>query len=211
MALTIIILSVTAYLIGSVPTSLIIGRYYYKTDVRKYGSKNSGATNTLRVLGMKAGFSVLIIDMMKGIGATQLAWFLFNQEDSQFLHFQILFGAAAVIGHIFPLWASFKGGKGIATLFGVIFSLSPVAGLLCVLAFIVITSISHFVSLASIITMLLLPFFFYVILKERDILLLVFSFSTFLLTVITHRNNIRRIFSGKENSFSFRKRIPRDE
>jgi len=211
MALTIIILSLAAYLLGSFPTSLIIGRYFFKVDVRNYGSKNPGATNTLRVLGNKAGFAVLIIDMMKGIGATQLAWFLFTPEDSQFLHLEILFGAVAIVGHIFPIWAGFKGGKGVATLLGIVFSLSPVAGLLCILAFIVITSISHFVSLASIITMMLLPFFFYVILKERDLFLMVFSITTFLLTVVTHRNNIRRLLSGQENSFSFRKRIPRDE
>ena len=211
MVLLIIILSITAYFLGTIPSSLIIGKYFYKIDVRNFGSKNPGATNTLRVLGNKAGFTVLILDMLKGFVATQLAWFIFNPEDYQFLHLKIIFGAAAIIGHILPVWSKFKVGKGVATLLGIIFSISPLAGLFLIIAFIIITSISHFVSLASIITMFLLPFFFYVILKQRDLFLMVFSFSTFLLTVITHRNNIHRLLSGHENSFSFRKRGSRDE
>lgn len=144
---------------GSIPTSLIIGRYFYKVDVRNYGSKNPGATNTLRVLGNKAGFAVLIIDMLKGFAATQLARFLFEPQNDMFLHLQVIFGAAAIIGHIFPIWAKFRGGKGVATLMGIIFAFSPFAWMFCILAFVVITSISRFVSLASILTMLLLPFF----------------------------------------------------
>jgi acyl phosphate:glycerol-3-phosphate acyltransferase len=206
-----IFLTVIAYFLGTIPNSYIIGSFFYKIDVRKYGSKNPGATNTLRVLGNKAGFTVLLLDMLKGIAATQLAWFLYTPDDYQFLHFKIIFGAAAIIGHILPVWSKFKGGKGVATLLGIIFSISPISGLFFVIAFVIITFISHFVSLASIISMMLLPIFFYVILKQRDIFLIVFSFSTFLLTVITHRNNIRRIISGHENSFSFRKRGSRDE
>jgi acyl phosphate:glycerol-3-phosphate acyltransferase len=203
----IVLLSIVAYLLGSFPTSLIIGKYFYKIDVRNYGSKNSGATNTLRVLGTKAAIPVLLFDVLKGFGATQLAFFLFNPQDDQFLHLKILFGAAAVVGHIFPLWASFKGGKGVATLTGVIFSLSPLAGLLCMLAFVIITSISKFVSLASIITSFLLPFILFIILKQRDLFLMIFSFSTFLLTVVTHRNNIRRLIAGEESCISFRKKL----
>lgn len=211
MVLIIVILSVTAYLLGSIPTSLIIGKYFYNIDVRNYGSKNPGATNTLRILGAKAAIPVLLIDVLKGFGATQLAWFLINQQDYPFLHLKILFGASAVIGHIFPLWANFKGGKGVATLTGVIFSLSPIAGLLCMLAFLLITYISRFVSLASIVTSFLLPFIFYFILKERDLFLMIFAFSAFILTVITHRNNIRRLLSGQESSISFRKKITVDD
>jgi glycerol-3-phosphate acyltransferase PlsY len=211
MLLSIIILSVLAYLIGSIPASLIIGRYFYKTDVRDHGSKNSGATNTLRVLGVKAAIPVLLIDLLKGFGATMLVFFLFTPEDYQFLHFKILFGGTAVIGHIFPVWAGFRGGKGVATLTGVIISLSPFAALLCLGAFLVVTYLSRFVSLASIITSLLLPFFFYVILRERDLFLMIFAFSTFILTVVTHRNNIRRLLAGQENSISFRKRIQEHE
>jgi acyl phosphate:glycerol-3-phosphate acyltransferase len=206
-----IVLTVIAYLLGTIPSSLIIGTYFYKIDVRKYGSKNPGATNTLRVLGNKAGFTVLILDMLKGIVATELARFLCSPDDPQFLHYKIIFGAAAIIGHILPIWSKFKGGKGVATLLGIIFSISPLAGLFFIIAFIIITSISHFVSLASIISMFLLPFFFYLILKQRDIFLMVFSFSTFLLTVITHRNNIHRLISGHENSFTFRKKGSRNE
>jgi acyl phosphate:glycerol-3-phosphate acyltransferase len=210
MLLQIILLSLAAYLTGSIPTSLIIGRYYYKIDVRNFGSKNSGATNTLRVLGAKAAIPVLLIDVLKGFGATQLVWFLHNPQDDQFLHLKILFGAAAIIGHIFPIWAGFKGGKGVATLTGVIFSLSPIGGLIGMLAFILVTSISRFVSLASIVTSLLLPFIFYFILNERDLFIMIFSFSTFLLTVITHRNNIRRLLAGQESRISFQKKIPGD-
>ena len=199
----IILITFFAYLLGSFPTSLIIGKYYYKIDVRNFGSKNSGATNTLRVLGAKAAIPVLIIDVLKGFGATQLVWFL-NPSDPYFLHLKILFGAAAVTGHIFPIWANFKGGKGVATITGVIFSLSPIAGLICMLAFVLITTISRYVSLASITTSFLLPFIFYLVLKDPYIS--IFSFSTFLLTVVTHRKNIRRLLDGQENRISFRKK-----
>lgn len=206
-----ILLSIVAYLLGSIPTSLIIGRYFYKIDVRNYGSKNPGATNTLRVLGTKAAIPVLLIDVFKGVGATQLVWFLYNPQDIQFLHIKILFGALAVIGHLFPIWAGFKGGKGVATITGVVFSLSPLAGLFGLLAFIIVTSISRFVSLASIITAFLLPFIFFVIQKEKDLFIMIFSVSTFLLTVITHRKNIRRLLAGEETRISFRKKAAVDE
>src|SRR6187549_515408 len=116
-----------AYLIGSIPTSVWISRAFFNIDIRDYGSGNAGATNTYRVLGPKWGTIVMVVDMLKGTVAVSLAHLLaqYADSDTQLLNLQIALGLAAVLGHIFPIWADFRGGKGVATLFGMILSIQP--------------------------------------------------------------------------------------
>src|ERR1700758_1405708 len=145
---------VLAYLLGSIPTAVWIGRVFYDIDVREYGSGNAGATNTFRVLGKKAGIPVMLIDILKGFTATNLAYFIgisiTGGPHSNLINYQLALGIAAVMGHLFPVFAGFRGGKGIATLFGMVLAVNLSAALLCVAAFIVILLITRYVSLSSI-------------------------------------------------------------
>src|SRR5215211_115079 len=115
-----VLLIVSAYLIGSFPSAVVISKLFFGVDIREYGSGNAGATNTFRVLGPKWGTVVMIVDMLKGTAAVSLALLLPQYADNEtlFLNLQICLGLAAVLGHIFPIWAEFRGGKGVATLFG---------------------------------------------------------------------------------------------
>src|SRR5262245_17925954 len=122
-----LLLIVLAYLIGSIPTSVWVSQHFFAIDIRNYGSGNAGATNTYRVLGPKWGTMVMVVDMLKGMAAVKLALLLpaYNDNPSALQTLQIGLGLSAVIGHIFPIWAEFRGGKGIATLFGIILGISP--------------------------------------------------------------------------------------
>ena len=122
-----LILILTAYLIGSLPFAVWVGKLFYGIDVREFGSGNAGATNVFRVLGKKAGIPVLLLDVVKGIVAVALAHFSdFTSHTTPLINYQIAIGIAAVIGHIFPLFAGFRGGKGVATLLGVAMAIQPV-------------------------------------------------------------------------------------
>ena len=123
-----LLLTILAYLIGSIPTSVWVSQYFFDIDIRDYGSGNAGATNTYRVLGPKWGTTVMLVDMLKGVVAVKLALLLpqYADSDTRFLNLQIVLGLAAVIGHVFPIWADFRGGKGVATLFGLVLGVSPV-------------------------------------------------------------------------------------
>ncbi len=117
---------IVAYLLGSIPTAVWVGKHFYKIDVRDYGSGNAGATNTFRVLGKKAGIPVLLIDVLKGWLAVMLVYVFTEpgQNSDELFHLQLRLGAASLIGHIFPIWAGFRGGKGVATLLGIIIALN---------------------------------------------------------------------------------------
>lgn len=121
------LLIILAYCIGSIPTAVWVSKYYFGIDIREYGSGNAGATNTFRVLGSKWGTLVMVIDVLKGLAAVKLALLLpyYIENDLALTNFQIGLGMAAVLGHIFPIWAQFKGGKGVATLFGLVIGISP--------------------------------------------------------------------------------------
>jgi glycerol-3-phosphate acyltransferase PlsY len=122
-----LLLIIAAYLIGSIPTAVWVSRYYFGIDIRDYGSGNAGATNTYRVLGSRWGTFVMIIDMAKGVVATSLYILLpyYMTNDWDRTNLMIGLGLAAVAGHIFPVWAGFRGGKGVATLFGMILAIQP--------------------------------------------------------------------------------------
>ncbi|MBS1975633.1 MAG: glycerol-3-phosphate acyltransferase, partial [Bacteroidetes bacterium] len=129
-----VLLIVLAYLIGSVPTAVWISKYFFNIDIREYGSGNAGATNTFRVLGSKWGSVVMAVDILKGVVATSLyvliPYYLHDEFDRT--NFMVGLGLAGVLGHIFPIWADFRGGKGVATLFGMILAIQPVVAVCCV-------------------------------------------------------------------------------
>jgi glycerol-3-phosphate acyltransferase PlsY len=197
---------ILAYLIGSIPTAVWYGEAKYGIDIREHGSGNAGATNTFRVLGKKAGSIVMAIDVFKGYLASSipLLAFLFNIEFSEAkeVHLQLALGMTAVIGHIFPIYANFKGGKGVATLLGMILAINLWAALACVAVFLVVFFISKYVSLGSMLAglafplLLMIPVFYE---QSPSKFLRIFGFVLFLLLVYTHRKNIRRLIDGEEN------------
>lgn len=196
-----LLLIVLAYLIGSFPTAVRVSKYFFSIDIREYGSGNSGATNTYRVLGPKWGTIVMFIDMLKGFVAVQLALLLPNYIDNetQFINLQLGLGLAAVIGHIFPIWAEFRGGKGVATLFGMVLAISPWTALSCVGVFLLVLYLTRFVSLSSILASIAFPVFILVIFNEREHLYRIFAVAVALMVLLTHQKNIGRIFKGSEN------------
>src|SRR5437773_10979700 len=160
-----LLIIVLAYLIGSIPTSVWVSKYFFDFDIRDYGSGNAGATNTYRILGPTWGTFVMIVDMLKGIAAVKLALLLPGYLDSELrlTNLQIGLGLAAVIGHIFPIWAEFRGGKGIATLFGLVLGISPWTAISCVGVFMLVLYLTRFVSLSSILASAAFPVFILVI------------------------------------------------
>jgi acyl phosphate:glycerol-3-phosphate acyltransferase len=191
-----------AYLIGSIPSAVWIGKWFYRVDVREHGSGNSGATNTFRVLGKKAGIPVLLMDVCKGWASVMMAfWATEAPPHSQdFVNIQIVLGVAAVVGHIFPVFAAFRGGKGIATLFGVILAVHPYACLIAAGVFLIVFIATNYVSLGSISAGISFPFiiiFFF----GHDIVpsMVVFSCLVAILILITHQKNIERLLRREES------------
>ncbi|HTM65981.1 MAG TPA: glycerol-3-phosphate 1-O-acyltransferase PlsY, partial [Flavipsychrobacter sp.] len=149
--MTIAILIILAYLIGSIPTAVWVSKKIYGIDIREHGSGNAGATNTFRVLGSKAGSAVMLVDMLKGFLAVKLSLLsVFPWYSEQITNLQIFLGLAAVVGHIFPIWADFRGGKGIATLFGMILAIQPLVAVSLVGVFLAMLFLTRYVSLSSI-------------------------------------------------------------
>lgn len=194
-------LIILAYLIGSIPTSLIVSRTQFNIDIRDYGSGNAGATNTFRVLGSKWGTLVMILDMLKGLIAVKLALLLPHYIDNEFqrTNFQIGLGLAAVLGHIFPIWAEFRGGKGVATLFGLIIAISPWTALSCSGVFLLVLYLTRFVSLSSILASMAFPVFILIVFNVDNTAYRIFAIAVALLVIMTHQKNIGRLLSGSEN------------
>ncbi len=201
-------LFILAYLLGSIPSAVWIGKIFYKIDVRDHGSGNAGFTNALRVLGLKAGIPVLLIDIAKGFLAVHI-FTLFPQEyvnDFNRQLFPIIFGLFALTGHIFPVLAQFRGGKGVATGAGLLLGLFPLGAAFTLAVFLLILFSSRYVSLGSIIASLSFPIWVLIWYPGQNISLLVFSFLLTCVILFTHRNNIRRLINGKENKIYFRKK-----
>lgn len=196
-----LLLILLAYLIGSIPTSLIVSRSQFNIDIRDYGSGNAGATNTFRVLGSRWGTFVMIMDMLKGLIAVKLALLLpfYIVNEFERTNFQIGLGLAAVLGHIFPIWAEFRGGKGVATLFGLIIAISPWTALSCIGVFLLVLYLTRFVSLSSILASLAFPVFILVVFNVDNIAYRIFAIAVALLVIMTHQKNIGRLLSGSEN------------
>jgi glycerol-3-phosphate acyltransferase PlsY len=195
------ILVIFAYLIGSIPTSVWISKYVFNIDIRNYGSGNAGATNTFRVLGSKWGSLVMLVDVSKGILATSLYIIIpfYLSHELARTNFMIILGLTAVIGHIFPIWAEFKGGKGVATLLGMTIAIQPMVALLCLVVFAFTLLTTRFVSLSSMLAgvafMVLILFIF----DERETMYRLFAIIVALMVIITHQKNIGRLLKGTEN------------
>jgi len=194
-------LLILSYLIGSIPTSVWVSRKIHNIDIRDYGSGNAGATNTFRVLGSKWGSFVMFVDMLKGLIAVQLAYLLpiYGLDDFQRTNFQIGLGLVAVIGHIFPIWAEFRGGKGVATLLGLIIGISPLTALGCVGVFLIVLYLTRFVSLSSILASLAFPVFILVIFNVDNNNYRIFAIAVSLLVILSHQKNISRLIKGCES------------
>ncbi|MFN8231372.1 MAG: glycerol-3-phosphate 1-O-acyltransferase PlsY [Bacteroidia bacterium] len=197
------ILIIIAYLLGSIPTAVWIGKKFYQIDVREFGSGNSGATNTFRVLGKKAGIPVLIIDVIKGSLAVSLAYFTnFNHHSNDFISLQLGLGVAALLGHIFPIWAGFRGGKGVATILGIVICILPTACALALIVFLIVLLTSKIVSLSSMLAGVSFPLILFFALNETNPILISFSVAISLLLIITHRKNIKRLLNKQESKVS---------
>jgi glycerol-3-phosphate acyltransferase PlsY len=195
-----ILFTLIAYLLGSVPTAVMVSRRFFNIDIREYGSGNAGATNVYRVMGSKWGTLVMIADMLKGVLAVQLALLLpdYEPEGMAFQNLQTLLGLAAVIGHIFPIWADFRGGKGVATIFGMVLGISPLTAVGCVTVFSLVLFLTRFVSLSSILASISFPIFILVVFNVDNPLYRVFAITVALLVLLTHQKNIGRLLKGKE-------------
>ena len=204
-----IILVILAYLLGSIPTSVWVSNYFFDIDIRNYGSGNAGATNTFRVLGSKAGSFVFVVDMLKGFMAVDLAYVIpkYQLDNTALTNFQVILGICAVVGHIFPIWAEFKGGKGIATLFGMILAIQPLVAASLVGVFFFMLFVTRYVSLSSIVASIAFPVLIFFIFREPELMYRVFAVATACLVVLTHHKNINRLLTGNESKVPlFRKK-----
>lgn len=195
---------ITAYLMGSIPTAIWFGKAAYNTDVREHGSGNPGATNTFRVLGKRAGIIVMLGDIIKGLLATSIATLLMHANiitPPNLVTYKLIFGVVAVLGHIFSAFLNFKGGKGVATLLGMMVAIHYEVAIICILVFLVSLLITKYVSLSSIIGALSFPCMLVFIprFKTSEPLLIIFGFFLFVVIVWTHNKNIKRLVSGEEN------------
>jgi len=201
------------YILGSIPFALIISRLFGIRDIREVGSGNIGATNAWRAAGPAAGIMVTVGDIGKGVLAVFIAS-LMPESALGAANLKMIAGIAAVVGHVFPVFLLFRGGKGVNTALGVMIMILPIETLIALLGFILIVVISRYISLGSVLAAVI--FFISVlmayILKLEDIpvLYLIVSGILMLLIIITHRTNIKRLLSGRENRFSFHSRKNRE-
>ena len=198
-----------AYLVGSIPSAVWVGRTFYNIDVREYGSGNAGATNTFRVLGKKPGIAVLIMDVLKGFLCVKLAYIMgdYDSQSPEFIDFELGLGVCGLLGHIFPVFVGFRGGKGVATLLGILIGIHPEAALLCALAFILTLYLSGYVSLSSMVSGITFPIVIMVFYSTNSSIN-IFSLAVAILILITHQRNIERILRGDESRVKwFRKRL----
>ena len=194
-------LIIVSYLIGSIPTALLISRRFFGIDIRDYGSGNMGATNTFRVLGSRYGTMVMVFDILKGMAAVMLYNFLpfYISNDLERTNLMLGLGLAAVIGHVFPIFANFKGGKGVATLLGMVLAIQPVIAVSCIGIFVLVLFLTRYVSLSSILAAVALPICVLWIWNENELFYRIFALIVAILVVVTHQKNIGRILRGVES------------
>ena len=195
------VLVIIAYLLGSIPTSVWVSKSMFDFEIREYGSGNAGATNTFRVLGPKWGSFVMLVDVTKGVLATSLyilmPYYLTNELART--NFMIVLGLVAVVGHIFPIFANFKGGKGVATLLGMALAIQPIVALLCLVVFLITLISTRFVSLSSMLAGIAFMVLILFIFKEKETMYRLFAVIVAVMVVITHQKNITRLIKGTEN------------
>ena len=208
--LSIIALMIAAYLLGSIPSAVWIGKKYYGIDIREHGSKNAGTTNMLRVLGKRAALPVFIIDYFKGFVAvilTSLMRYDDNVDEAWIINLRIIATVFVVLGHIYPIFAGFKGGKGVATLLGAGTGIYAPILLLCFGVWCLVFAIWHYVSLASMVAGCCYPTFVLIFSTMtydpaapfESIPFIIFSWVVAILLVLTHRKNIERLREGTES------------
>lgn len=197
---------ILGYLIGAIPFGVIVGRLTRGIDVREYGSGSMGMTNVSRTVGARAGASVLIADVAKGVAAVALAWLIFDSSSATFAWGQVAGGCAAVIGHNWPVYIGFRGGRGVTTGFGALLVIAWPVGLISLAIFLVVVSLSRYVSLGSVLaalTMLVvvIPF---VALDVEPFASLVYALIIAPVVIFRHRGNIQRLLTGTESKISRR-------
>lgn len=203
-----VLFGLIAYLLGSIPTAVWVGKSYYGIDVRAHGSKNAGATNTFRVLGKKPGIVVLLIDVLKGATAVLLPYLFLHDtiEYGRLIQIQLLTAILAILGHVFPLFANFKGGKGVATSLGIIIGIHPPAAGICLGVFLLVFIFSKYVSLGAIITAISFPLLIIFLFHVESIWLRGFSILLGSVVVLTHKKNILRLVKGEESKMNLFKK-----
>ena len=187
-------LIIAAYLIGSIPTGLIFGKLIWKKDLRQYGSRNIGATNAWRILGRKAGLLVFIFDFLKGQLGVLLGAVMFATPGAM-----VVGGLLAMLGHMFPIFIGFRGGKGVATGLGVVASLMPKVTAIVIVVWLVLTLITRYVSVASIVAAVLTPIL--AALFNEPLIYFLFALVAAVVIVFRHKENIQRLKAGRENKF----------
>jgi glycerol-3-phosphate acyltransferase PlsY len=199
--------AIPAYFLGSIPTAVWVGRAKYDLDVREHGSKNAGATNTFRVLGKKAGRVVLTIDILKGMLAVLLPYFVLPLPFSSphLTHIQLVASFMAVLGHVFPVFAGFKGGKGVATSLGVIVGLQPAAAAICLVVFLAVFIATQYVSLGSISAAVVFSGCLWLF-PINTLALPIFGSLLAFIVIFAHRKNIKRLLDGTESKMNLFKK-----
>ncbi|MFM8433656.1 MAG: glycerol-3-phosphate 1-O-acyltransferase PlsY [Bacteroidota bacterium] len=189
-----------AYLVGSIPSAVWIGKAFYGVDVREYGSGNAGATNTFRVLGKKPGVIVLLMDVLKGFFAVKISYLIGDYEpmSPEFIDFELALSVCGLLGHIFPLYAGFRGGKGVATMLGVLIGVHPEAASMCALVFLLSFIITGYVSLSSMLAGIAFPVIIMVFFSTNSSIN-IFSLAVAVMILVTHQRNIERLLAGEES------------
>ena len=195
-----------AYLLGSLPWSVWLGKAFKGVDLREHGSGNAGATNAFRVLGKPIGITVLILDMLKGYVAVNLVFLQneFEPHTELWMIFRIALGLVAILGHIFPVFAGFRGGKGVATMTGIGLAVQAFSTLAAMAVYLLVFLGFRISALGSLLAAISYPIWVIWIFKTEYLSLKIFSVFVVVLVLITHRSNIRRLFQGEEKSL-FRK------
>ena len=198
---------IVAYLIGSVPSAIWISKWFFGVDVRDYGSNNAGATNTFRVIGKLAGFTVLFLDILKGwISVRLLTLYIiqYSPYSDAYINMQLLIGITAVLGHVFPIYEQFQGGKGVATLMGIILAINFSAAIGCVVIFLAIFLFTNYVSLGAMVAAFFFPVITIFIIKAESPALIYFSIFIAVLVIVTHKKNISRLLINQENKMQIK-------
>jgi glycerol-3-phosphate acyltransferase PlsY len=187
-------------MVGSIPSAVWVGRTFYGIDVREYGSGNAGATNTFRVLGKKPGVAVLIMDVLKGFLAVKLAYVVgdYDSRSPEFIDFELALAVCGLIGHVFPVYVGFRGGKGVATMLGILIGVHPQAAAICALIFLCSFLTTRYVSLSSMLAGISFPVIIMVFYSTNSSIN-IFSLVVAVMILVTHQRNIERLLAGEES------------
>src|SRR6056297_1361202 len=202
-----ILILIGAYLVGSIPSSIWIGKLFFKTDIRNHGSGNAGTTNEFRVFGSKIGIIVFVVDLLKGVAAISLVHLNigFTENSGSFITFQLILGVMAILGHIFPVYANFRGGKGVATLFGVMLGISFIPTLIAGGIFFITLLLTRYVSLSSMLAGISFPLINIFIFNPDTTSFIVFSLIIPIALILTHQKNIGRLLKNEESKANLSK------